>query len=80
MRALEAGRWLMRATNNGISAVIDPRGRVMARSAQFAAVVLHGEVVPYAGLTPYARLRNWPALGAALALLLAAAVAGRRAR
>jgi apolipoprotein N-acyltransferase len=78
MRALEAGRWLMRATNNGISAVVDPRGRVMARSAQFAAVVLRGEVVPYAGLTPYARMRNWPVLGGALALLVAAALARRR--
>ncbi len=80
MRALEAGRWLMRATNNGISAVIDPHGRVTARSAQFQAVVLRAEVVPYAGLTPYARLRNWPVLGGALALLAAAALARRRAR
>jgi apolipoprotein N-acyltransferase len=77
-RALEAGRWLMRATNNGISALIDPHGRVVARSAQFQAVVLRGEVVPYTGLTPYARLRNGPVLGGALALLLLAGRARRR--
>ncbi len=77
MRALEAGRWLMRSTNNGVSALIDPHGRVTARAPQFQAVVLRGEVVPYSGLTPYARLRNWPVLGAA-ALLIALAVRRRR--
>jgi apolipoprotein N-acyltransferase len=78
MRALEAGRWLVRATNNGISAFIDPRGRVVARSHQFVPELLRGTVVPFAGLTPYARLRNWPVLGACLALLLGAAAWSRR--
>jgi apolipoprotein N-acyltransferase len=80
MRALEAGRWLMRSTNNGISALIDPHGRVVVRAPQFATVVLRGEVVPYTGLTPYAVLRNWPVLGGAVAMLAAAAFAGRRRR
>ena len=62
MRAIEAGRWLMRATNNGISALIDPSGRVVRRSHQFVPEVLRGEVVPYHGQTPYARLKNWPVL------------------
>ena len=62
MRAIEAGRWMMRATNNGISAVIDPTGRVVSRSHQFVPEVLRGEVTPYRGETPYARLRNWPVL------------------
>ena len=52
MRALEAGRWLIRSTNNGISAFIDPKGRIVARSQQFAAQVLRGEVVPFSGRTP----------------------------
>jgi len=80
MRALEAGRWLMRSTNNGVSALIDPHGRVVTRAPQFEAVVLRGEVVPYTGLTPYAVVRNWPVLGGAAGLLVAAAVAGRRRR
>ena len=78
MRALEAGRWMIRATNNGISALIDPHGRVAARSRQFTAEVLKGSVVPYTGLTPYAIVRNWPVLGACLALI--ALGVGRRTR
>jgi apolipoprotein N-acyltransferase len=79
MRALEAGRWLMRATNNGISALVDPHGVVVARSAQFVPVVLRGEVVPHRGLTPYARVGNGPVLGAAL-LMIALGIAARRRR
>ena len=78
MRALEAGRWLLRATNNGVSAIIDPRGHVVLRSRQFVPEVLRGSVVPYRGLTPYARLRNWPVLG--LCLLGLAAGGFRRLR
>lgn len=74
MRALESGRWLMRATNNGVSALIDPHGRVVARSHQFEAEVLKGEVVPRTGLTPYAIVRNWPVLGACALLLGLAAL------
>jgi apolipoprotein N-acyltransferase len=79
MRALEAGRWMVRSTNNGISALIDPHGRIVARTRQFEPEVLKGDVVPYTGLTPYARLRNWPVL-AAVALLLAVGVLRRKTR
>ena len=73
MRALEAGRWLIRSTNNGISAFIDPKGRIASRSEQFVPVVLRGDVVPFTGRTPYSIVRNWPLLGACLALVLAGA-------
>ena len=39
-RALEAGRWLMRATSNGITAVIAPDGKVTARIPQFEPGIL----------------------------------------
>lgn len=60
MRALEAGRWMIRATNNGISALIDPRGQITATVPQFEQAVLRGSVVPMQGLTPYLRWQSWP--------------------
>ena len=80
MRALEAGRWMIRATNNGISALIGPDGEVRARSRQFVPEVLKGEVVPRLGLTPYARLGNVPVLVACLVLIGLVALAWFRSR
>jgi len=60
MRALEAGRWMIRATNNGVTGLIDPFGRITAQIPQFRQAVLYGEVVPMQGLTPYLQWRSWP--------------------
>jgi apolipoprotein N-acyltransferase len=77
MRALEAGRFLIRAANDGITAVIDPHGMVVARLPQFQQGVLRADAQPMTGLTPYARLGNYPVVIGALALL-AVAVSRRR--
>nr|WP_240901827.1 apolipoprotein N-acyltransferase [Wenzhouxiangella sp. XN24] len=71
MRAMETGRWMLRATNNGITAVIDPRGRVTQRSAQFVPAVVTAEVTPMQGLPPWLRYGDGPlaALAAGLVLL-----------
>ena len=69
MRALEQGRWLVRATNTGISALIAPDGRVAAAAPQFETTVLEGRVTPRTGRTPYARWGDRPVL-ALLALML----------
>ncbi|WP_317930992.1 apolipoprotein N-acyltransferase [Halioxenophilus sp. WMMB6] len=70
MRALETGRDLIRATNNGISALVDHQGDIRTRLPQFERRVLIGEVVPRAGITPYMLWRNNPLIGAmALAFL-----------
>ena len=79
MRALEAGRYLIRAANDGVTAVIGPRGQIMARLPQFQESVLQTTVQPMEGLTPYARLGNYPVIGGAL-LLLFVAIARRRRR
>jgi len=73
MRALEAGRYLVRATNDGITAAIDPRGRVLARLPQFQEAVMRVDVQPMTGLTPYARVGNYPVVSVALGLLVLAA-------
>lgn len=62
MRALEAGRDMVRAANDGISALIAADGRVMATLPRFQVAVLTGTVRPRTGLTPYARTGNWPVL------------------
>lgn len=53
MRALESGRYLLRATNTGISAIINPKGKIVAQAPQFQIYTLKGEVQAYQGLTPY---------------------------
>jgi apolipoprotein N-acyltransferase len=59
---MEAGRWMLRATNTGITALIGPDGRVHGRIPQFEAGVLRAEVTPLTGATPYSRVQDWPAL------------------
>ena len=60
MRALEAGRWMIRATNNGVSALIDPFGKITTTVPQFERAVMYGEVTPMRNLTPYLHWRSWP--------------------
>jgi apolipoprotein N-acyltransferase len=76
LRAREAGRWLMRATSNGITAVIAPDGEIAARAPQFEPAVLKATVQPRSGLTPYARTGNWPVLLLSLAMAALAILAG----
>jgi apolipoprotein N-acyltransferase len=72
MRALEAGRYLVVAANDGITAAIGPHGEVVARLPQFQESVLRTDVQPMTGLTPYARLGNFPVvIGAGLMLAVA---------
>jgi len=74
LRAAETGRALLRATNTGISAVIDARGEITARSPQFLTDVLTGTAQPRRGMTPFSRWENWPAVTLSLLSVLAALV------
>ncbi len=58
MRSLETGRPMLRATNNGITALMDHKGQVIDRAPQFETVALTGIVQPMQGTTPYVRLGN----------------------
>ena len=77
MRALEAGRWMIRATNNGISVLIDPQGRIQSRIPQFEAAILYGEVQAMQGHTPYLRFGSLPLAILAALILLATLLANR---
>jgi apolipoprotein N-acyltransferase len=80
MRALEAGRWMIRATNNGVTGLIDPFGKLSVQIPQFEEGILYGDVVPMGGLTPYLHWRSWPLIALCLGLFGWALVAGRFAR
>ena len=66
MRAMEAGRPMVRAANDGVSAVIGARGEIIATAPEYEANVMRAEVQPRIGLTPYARTGNWPIVCLAL--------------
>ncbi|MGQ7244856.1 apolipoprotein N-acyltransferase [Salinicola sp. V024] len=70
LRALENGRYVMRATNNGVTAIIDPQGRIIDRATQFRMTTLNGEIRAMRGQTPFTRTGSWPTwlLSAALVI------------
>ena len=69
LRALETGRMMLRATNTGMTAIIDADGSVRDALPAFTRGALVGEVRAYTGSTPYVRWGNWPAVTLSLALL-----------
>ena len=70
LRARETGRPMLRATNTGISAIIDHTGRVIARSPQFEEAVVTGTITPRQGATPYVLLGNTPVVILCVIVLL----------
>ncbi len=62
LRALETGRYLLRATNTGISAIIGPDGKLLRYSTLMKEVAVHGQVQPLQGSTPYVRWGGLPLL------------------
>ncbi len=78
MRALESGRPMLRATNTGMTAIIDPRGEVVSQLPPFTRGVLTGEVTAQQGLTPYGRWGNGLALLLITLASLIAQLGGRR--
>jgi apolipoprotein N-acyltransferase len=78
MRSLESGRAMLRATNDGVTALIDFDGAVLGRLPQFQPSVLTGELQPREGWTPYVRVGNVPVVLASCLALAFAAFAWRR--
>jgi apolipoprotein N-acyltransferase len=74
-RAVENRRWLMRADNTGISALIDPAGRVHAASPIFVPLLVTGTVWPVSEVTFYTLYGDVFA-GLCLALCLAISLRG----
>ena len=79
MRALETGRFLLRGTNNGVTALINEQGQVVSSAPRFEAAVLTGELYPVTGETLFMRWLSWPVIGVSGLILLLSAWRSRKA-
>ncbi len=79
LRAVEHRRFLVRSTNSGVSAVVDPLGRVVTRSGLLTRENLRSTVRLLDGTTLYGRLGDWPG-GLATAVTVLALLVGRAGR
>jgi len=77
-RAVELRRWIVRATNTGISAVVDPTGRVVSRLPLFEEGVIVEEIRASRAQSFYGRHGDTPILALLGALVLAALAARLR--
>jgi len=76
-RAVENRTWLVRSTNSGITAVIDPNGIVRARTNPFESTTLTYDIPVVAHPpTPYQRYGEWPLI--MLGMLLMAIIVRAR--
>src|SRR5438874_2320962 len=80
MRAVENGRWLVRATNNGITSSITPLGQVVAAAPRNTRTVLQAPYAFELGTTFYTRHGDWFASTCAIISLLALIIAAAGGR
>jgi len=78
MRALETGRYMLRATNTGVTAVIDTRGQVVTAAPVFTTATVTHTVPGYQGATPFVRWGNHAVLLIAAGMLLIAVFTTRK--
>ncbi len=79
MRSLETGRWFLRATNSGVTAIINEKGKIVKKAPQFERTVLRGEVEAREGETPFMKMGQAPIL-ILTSFLLLLSILGERAR
>ena len=72
LRAIESGKYVVRAANTGISAVIDPHGRITAQTEPLAECTLYADITPIRGKTLYCTLGDTVIYISALAVIAAA--------
>ncbi|MGL4475040.1 MAG: apolipoprotein N-acyltransferase, partial [Shewanella sp.] len=80
MRSVELGRPLVRATNNGVTAVVDAKGNVVDKLPQFETGVLRVAVPLVTGQTLFSYVGEKPILGLSSLLVLLGFTLGRRQR
>lgn len=72
MRALESGRYLLRATNTGVTAIVSEKGKIIYQAPVMQRASITADIKPMSGLTPYARIGNKPVIVLILMVLLGA--------
>jgi len=80
MRALEFGRPILRSTNNGVTAIIDHLGVVIAQAPQFVETVLRAKINLVTGRTPFSYWGHWLAFLLALILFFSVQIKERYTR
>jgi len=83
MRAVEQGRYLVRAANTGISGIVDPYGRVIAESVIFERTAMVGQVRFLTSRTIYSVIGDavaYAALALSAAMVLLPVLLTRRRR
>ena len=80
MRSLEFGRPMLRATNTGISSLIDHLGNVVSQSPQFEAAAIDVTVIPREGVTPFVRFGDSLVLVISVLMLFLGYLGSRRKR
>ncbi len=78
MRSMETGRYMLRATNTGISAIFDEKGQVISQSEQFRATSNSATVKTFTGDTPYSRWGNYPLVFCLFGVLAGLVLLGKR--
>lgn len=69
LRAIESDRYLLRAGTTGISALVDPAGRILEELPMGQTGIIYAEFQPRTSVTPYVRFGDWFAWLAAAVVL-----------
>ncbi len=72
LRAIEGDRYLLRAGTTGISAFIDPTGRVLESLPMGREGIIYAKFQARMSFTPYVRFGDWFAWAAVVVVLIAA--------
>ncbi|MEZ9597004.1 apolipoprotein N-acyltransferase [Shewanella sp. 10N.261.52.F9] len=78
MRSVELGRPLVRATNNGVTAVVDEQGNITDSLPQFETGVLVADIKLMKGHTLFTTLGQWPVLILSFLLAFAAFIRSKQ--
>ncbi len=80
MRALETGRYMLRATNTGVTAIVNERGIVLQKIEEFTTAALHGTAQGFKGATPYVTWGNRLIFGVMALFLCVGLISAYRSR